>query len=149
MDFTITQYASVDQKAAKQVVLNGFKDFGFEYHEEYDSDLNDPKKFYIDTGGMFFVLKVGDKLIGTVAIIKKTSKIAELKRLYVEKAYQGKGFGSKLLDTATAYCKKNGFTKLEFETNKKFIKAHELYKKRGFVTVKEDDRSYYMEKDLA
>ena len=148
MNITISRYVSSDQQGVKQVVLDGFKDFGFEYLEEYDSDLEDPKKHYIDKGGMFFVLKDDEKIIGTVAIVNKGNKVAELKRLYVDKEYQGKGFGSKLLDTAIAYCKEKGFTKLEFETNKKFTKAHLLYQKRGFKTIREDKKSYYMEKEL-
>ncbi len=144
----ISEYTPSDQQGAKQVVLNGLKDFRFEYHDIWDSDLENPKKHYIDRGGMFFVLKVDGKIVGTVAIINKGNNSAELKRLYVNKEYQGKGLGSKLLDAAIAYCKKHGFIKLEFETNKKFTKAHLLYQKRGFKTIKEDKSSYYMEKEL-
>lgn len=148
MSIVISEYTPSDQQGAKQVILNALKDFGFEYHEEWDFDLEDPKKHYIEQGGMFFVLKDDGEIIGTVAIINKGNNIAELKRLYVNKKYQGKGLGSKLLSAAIAYCKEHGFIKLEFETNKKFTKAHLLYQKRGFKTVKEDERSYYMEKEL-
>lgn len=148
MNIIISEYTASDQKDAKQVVLNSFRDFGFEYHEEWDSDLEDPKKHYIDLGGMFFVLKVDGKIVGTVAIVNKGNNRAEFKRFYLNKRYQGKGLGSTLFDTAIAYCKEHGFIKVEFETNKKFTKAHLLYQKRGFKTVKEDKRSYYMEKEL-
>ncbi len=149
MNITISEYTPSDQQGVKRVVLESLKEFGFEYHQEYDYDLNDPQTYYLDQGGMFFVLKEGKKVIGTVAIIKRGNKVAELKRLYVDTLYQGKGYGSKLLDTAIQYCKENGFTKLEFETNKKFTKAHLLYQRRGFKTVREDKRSYYMEKELS
>ncbi len=148
MNITISEYTASDQKGAKQVVLNGLKDFGFEYHETWDLDLEDPKKHYIDRGGMFFVLKDDGKIVGTVAIINKGNNIAELKRLYVNKEDQGKGLGSKLFDAVITYCKEHGFIKLEFETNKKFTKAHVLYQKRGFKTINEDERSYHMEKAL-
>ncbi len=148
MKIIVSKYIPPDQKGVKQVVLNGFKDYGFEYQKKWDSDLEDPKKYYIDQGGMFFVLKENSKIIGTVAIIKKGDKVAELKRLYVTKGYQGKGYGSLLLDTAIKYCKNNDYTKLEFETNKKFTKAHLLYQRRGFKTLREDERSYYMEREL-
>ncbi len=147
MGTSIRQYISADQKAAQSVVLRGFKDFCFEYTPQYDFDLDDPKKHYIEKGGMFYILEINDKIVGTIAVIKK-GNIAELKRWYVDKEFQGKGYGSKLLDKAILFCKKNKVNKIEFETNKKFLKAHLLYEKRGFKVVREDDRSFYMEKEL-
>lgn len=144
---SIRQYTASDQKAAQSVVLRGYKDFGFKYTPQYDFDLNDPKKHYIKSGGMFYVLEIDGKIVGTIAVIKKDNT-AELKRWYVDKDFQGKGYGSKLLDKAILFCIENGINKIEFETSKKFTKAHLLYKKRGFKTVREDDRSFYMEKEL-
>lgn len=147
MGTIIDVYSSSDKDGVRSVVLNGLKEFGFEYTPKFDFDLDDLYKHYIKSGGMFYVLKIDNKIVGTVAI-KKNGKIAELKRLYVDKNYQGRKFGSLLLDKAIQFCKDNGFTKLEFETNKRFKKAHLLYQKRGFKIVKEDEGSYYMEKGL-
>lgn len=148
MDIIITPYTPDDKDGAKGVVLAGFHDFGFTYQRKYDFDLDDPKKYYIDQGGMFYVLKDSGKVIGTIALIDKGNHIAELKRMYLIKEYQGKGLGSKLLDRAIRFCKENRFVKLEFETNKKFTNAHAFYQRRGFRIVKEDENSYYMEKYL-
>lgn len=147
MNILIREYLPIDKDAVRSVILKGFKEFGFEYTPQYDFDLDDPKKYYIDQGGMFYVLEIDGKVVGTIGVINK-GKIAELKRWYVDKDYQGKGYGSQLLDKAILYCKEKGFKKIEFETNKKFTKAHLLYKKRGFKTIKEDERSFYMEKEL-
>ena len=43
MKASIRQYIDTDQKAARSVVLKGFKDFGFKYTPQYDFDLDDPK----------------------------------------------------------------------------------------------------------
>lgn len=147
MGASIRQYTAADQKAARSVVLRGYKYFGFDYTPQYDFDLDNLKKYYIERGGMFYVLEIDDNIVGTVAINKKNN-VAELKRWYVDIDFQGKGYGSKLLDRAMLFCKENGINKIEFETNKKFLKAHLLYKKRGFKIVREDDRSFYMEKEL-
>lgn len=143
----IRKYTGADQKDARSVVLRGYEDFGFRYISQYDFDLDDINKYYIESGGIFYVLEIDDKIVGTIAVIKKGST-AELKRWYVDKIFQGKGYGSKLLDKAMLFCKINRINKIEFETNKKFLKAHSLYKKRGFKVVSEDDRSFYMEKEL-
>lgn len=145
MNPVICEYSSSDRQDAKSVILNTLKDYGFEYNPIYDYDLEDPYKYYIGKGGMFYVIKVNKKVVGTIAVINK-GKTAELKRLYVDKNYQGKKLGSMLIDKAILFCKNKRFTKLELETNKKFEKSHLLYQRRGFKVVKEDDKSYYMEK---
>ena len=71
MKASIRQYIDTDQKAARSVVLKGFKDFGFKYTPQYDFDLDDPKKYYIDKGGMFYVLEIDGEIVGTIAVIKK------------------------------------------------------------------------------
>ncbi len=147
MSKTIRQYNPSDQPSVKSVILNGLKEFGFEYTPEYDFDLEDPEKYYLKKGGMFYILEIDGKVVGTVAVVNR-GDTAELKRLYVNKDYQGKGLGSQLFDTALQFCRDNGFKKVEFETNKKFEKAHLLYRKRGFKTVREDENSYYMEREL-
>lgn len=147
MNVVISPYSTDDQKMVRKVILDGLAEFGFEYNPKLDFDLEDPKKYYLKNGGIFYVLKNGKKIIGTVAIIKHGKK-GELKRMYVEKAYQGKGYGSKLLDAAIQFCLDNQIRELAFETNKKFIKAHILYQKRGFKVIKEDQDSYYMKKTL-
>lgn len=149
MNFQITQYQSSDQKQVKQLILAGLKEFGFSYHKELDSDLDDPYNAYIQGGGMLYVCKTADEqVVGTAAIKNKGNKTAELKRLYVDKNFQGQKLGSALLDKAIEFCKNHGFTKLEFETNKKFTKAHLLYQRRGFNIVGMDENSYYMERAI-
>lgn len=143
----ITKYHSSDRQTVKQIVLSGLKELGFEHDTKLDFDLENPEKYYIKSGGMFFVLKVAGKVVGTIAVINK-GKVAELKRFYIDQDYQGQGFGSQLLDKAIQFCKDKGFTKLEFETDKRSSKAHLMYKRRGFQLIKEDENSYYMEKSL-
>ena len=148
MNLRITLFVSSDQAAVKQFIIDVWKEFGFNYHKEYDRDLDDIQSFYMNLGGMFLILKQDKNIIGTIAVIKKTDVIAELKRLYVAKNYRGNGYGSALVDKANMYCKECGFKKIILETNKKFIIAHELYQKHGFSLTHEDSRSYYMEKIL-
>lgn len=145
MKVEIVIYNPVDQESFKKLVLDGFKDFGFSYNSEYDSDLDSPET-YSKNGGVLFLLKLDGDVIGSIAVINKGNGVAELKRWYVSRLYKGKGYGTMLLDKVLEFCKENKFKKIEFETNKKFIIAHEIYKKYGFSLVSENDRSYYMEK---
>ena len=115
---------------------------------EYDPDLDNPDDFYIKPGGMFYIIKDEDEIIGTIGIINRGNNLAEFKRFYVDPSYRGKGYGSKLLKKAIEFCKENKFKKIEFESGKKFKDAHKFYQKRGFKIVKEDERGFYMEQNL-
>lgn len=145
---TIDIYNSKDQEAVKNFILDCWKEYGFKYIKKYDYDLDNPDDYYIKTGGIFFVLKDENTIIGTVGIINKGKSVGELKRLYVDMKFRGKGFGAQLVDKALEYCKNHNFKKIEFETNKVFKKAHHLYETSGFKLVKEDKYSFYMEKFL-
>jgi putative acetyltransferase len=148
MNGAIYPYEPLDQSSVKEFILNNLAEFGFTYNKEYDNDLDDPQAYYIDTGGAFYVFKIKGKIIGTIAVINKSKTTAEFKRLYVSKDQQGRGLGSQLIQTALQFCKDKKFTKVVLETNKKFTKAHSLYKTLGFNIIGEDDRSLYMEKIL-
>lgn len=145
----VEQFKPYHQKAVKDFVVEAWKEFGFTYMPEYDSDLDDPEGFYQKQGGMFYLLNENNKIIGTIGIINKGEGIAELKRFYVDTNHRQKGCGTQLFNEALEFCKKNRFKKIEFETGKAFTKGHAFYQKRDFKIVREDEESYYMEKNLS
>ena len=97
---------------------------------------------------MFYILREGDMIIGTIGIINKGDSCAELKRFYINTEHRGKGYGTRLLDKALEFCRQQGKTKVEFETGKAFTQGHAFYINKGFKIVNEDKESYYMEKYL-
>lgn len=139
------QLSASDQKQVKALVLEVSKEYGFTYNSKYHYDLDDPKKYYIESGGMFYVLKLKRQVIGTIGIASN-GDVAEIRRFYVKKEHQGKGLGSFLLDKAIEYCVNKKYKKIEVWTNKQFKVAHILYQKRGFLLTNENVRAYYMEK---
>jgi ribosomal protein S18 acetylase RimI-like enzyme len=149
MNLKVQEYTLQDKKHVKDFILETWKEFpDYYYDAARDYDLDDPQQYYIKGGGMFYVIKDGNRVVGTIGVVNTGNKRAELKRLYVAKEYRGYSFGSQLIDTAIAFCQKNDFSIIEFETDKIFEKAHMLYIKRGFKIVKETEYSYFMEKTL-
>ena len=57
-----------------------------------------------------------------------------LDEIFVLPEVQGTGLGKRLIDTAAAYCRANGFGYLRLEAQKKNIRAIEVYRKYGFRT---------------
>lgn len=143
------------QPEVKTFVLGVLSEFGFKFDPKLDYDLDDPQKYYHGSGGIFYVASHNGKIVGTVAVRIKDG-IPVLKRFYVARESRGKGIGSMLFDKAIAYCKEKKYKKITLDTNNKFCDAFEMYKKKGFKTVKKDNNPdcssctchVYMEKEL-
>ena len=148
MPLVIDQFKRKYQKSVKDFILNIWKEFGFTYILEEDSDLDDIQKHYIDNGGAFYILRNDDKVMGTIGLVAKTDNTIELTRLYIDKSQRSKGFGSKLVDRAIEFSRKSGFIKIKLNSNKIFKKAHNLYKRKGFFITKEDKEDFYMERGV-
>lgn len=81
------------------------KTLNYEWLEEYfrveKSDvisLSNPRKEIIDKGGFIFYAKLGNEIVGTASLLKKTDNIYELGKMAVSKNAQGLGVGTILLE---------------------------------------------------
>lgn len=69
------------------------------------------------------------KLIGLVRIIGDSTYEYYLTEVMVDPAYQGKGIGTRLMEAALEYCKRNGFMKIFLTAAKG---REEYYRRFGF-----------------
>jgi putative acetyltransferase len=90
--------------------------------EDLIADLSDINKNYIDKGGAFFVGVINNKIIGTLALLPEKNKTVKLKRMYLNKEYSGKNFGSALLDFAENWCNSNNYNKIILSTYPPFYR---------------------------
>ena len=117
-----------------------FTDLGWGYDPAgRHSDTSNVYETYM-RNGCFWCLYEDTLLIGTVAVrninVEDTNeKMIELKRMFVLKEYQGKGYGRLLLETVIAYSRENGFDKILLDTRKELRTAIQLYRKYGFVEI--------------
>ena len=134
-----------------------FTDLGWGYDPAgRHSDIPKTYEVYMENGCMW-CLYDGDLLIGTIAVRNistesKSDKIAELKRMYVLKEYQGKGYGHLLLKTVIAYSYEKGYDKIRLDSQVENHAAVHLFRKYGFVEIPSynDDAfaELYMELEL-
>lgn len=47
MNIHVTIFKPSDQKVVKNFIISQWKEFGFSYQKEYDFDLDDPQKHYL------------------------------------------------------------------------------------------------------
>ncbi len=87
-------------------------------------DIHDVVLVYID--------KVS---VGCASFKHFKDRIAEVKRVYVRKEYQGKGISNLLLHTLEERSRVKGYGKLVLETGAPLVAAMGLYIKRGYKRI--------------
>lgn len=112
-----------------------------------DYNPSDPRNAELDRipdvyggKGKFWVAKDGEKIIGTVAVLEKTPREANIKKLFLLAQYRGIGIGKRLLELALDHCRKKSFQEVTLITSTYAVQAQGLYEHLGFrITDKKFD----------
>jgi ribosomal protein S18 acetylase RimI-like enzyme len=80
--------------------------------------------------------------------VKKRENDLYVHNIQVEREFQRKKIGSSLMNKAFLIAKKLGCKKVVLKVLKNNLSAKNFYKKIGFSSLKQDDRSVYLEKTL-
>lgn len=124
-----------------------FTDFGWAYEPRGRHwDTANIRQAYMD-GGCMWCLYENSELVGTVAIrtIDKTNNVAELKRLYLLKEYQGLGYGKLLFETALDYAIKGGYARICADTRNDRNASRHLMTTHGFREVSKYNDNQFAE----
>ena len=137
----LRQFRPSDQDVVWQLHIRGLEQYGVRLNAEFipgrDEDLARIEDEYLK-GGDFLVATMSDVAIGIGAIRKIDSGTAEIKRMRVEPAYQGKGIGSLILDSLVERAKSLGYTRMILDTTERMVVAQHLYQSRGFREYRRD-----------
>jgi putative acetyltransferase len=107
-----------------------------------DADIKDIESSYFGQGGTFFVLEAEDgSIVGAYGLYPIDGQTCELRKMYLHKAYRGKGLGRLLLEDALSKAKQLDFNKMILETASVLKEAISLYRSYGFVEYKPDHLS--------
>ena len=97
--------------------------------------LEDPRKYFIDTGGHIFFAKIDDAIAGTFALLKNGEQEYELAKMAVAEKFQGLKIGNLMLEFSIRKAKELNAKKLILYSNTKLKPALHLYRKYGFTEV--------------
>lgn len=101
---------------------------------------------------VFYCLLDQDRLIGTVALKIIDEFTVELKAMYLDQEYRGKGLGRKLMGKAISEAKRLGYKSIVLDSMSQYKSALKLYEKTGFKnTERYNDNMYadvFMRLDL-
>lgn len=143
----IQRYDASKKEEVHDLVLCVLLEHGFEYDRLKDADLNDINGYYFKRGGTFFVGIEDGKVVGTAGVRKLEGNLCEIRRIYLNKEFRGKGNGKKLFIAALDFAEKN-CSSVMLKTDSTLTKAIDMYLKHGF-TLQKTERGYlYFEKKL-
>ena len=108
------------------------KEFRAEHHVYSEPDLDDPASYYGGPKDIFLVAEKDGAIIGTVAIKEDAPDTALLRRIFLNKAFRGQGYGEKLLQKALAFCFEQQYQNVTFRGTATMQAALQLCLKEGF-----------------
>ena len=90
---------------------------------------------YVPPRGAIFLARSGDEAIGCVALRPLPGSIGEVKRMYVDSAWRGRGVGRALLESLIAHARSLGYRSLRLGTLAEMTAARSLYASLGFAPI--------------
>jgi putative acetyltransferase len=141
----IQRYDDSKKKEVRDIILKILLEHGFEYDRLKDADLEDINDYYFGSGGTFFVGIVDGKVVGTAGVRKLQGNLCEIRRIYLNKDFRGKGNGKQLFKAALDFAEKN-CSGARLKTDSTLKKAIDMYLKHGFIFQKEERGYLYFEK---
>jgi aromatic-L-amino-acid decarboxylase len=132
-----------------------FKDINYAWINKYFKveqgdleSLENPEKYFLDTGGAILLACRGDEILGTTALKPIENDSLELCKMGVSDAALGLGIGYVIGEAAIKKARELGAKRVYLETNSGLSPALNLYKKLGFSRV-ENFTSPYTRADVA
>jgi ribosomal protein S18 acetylase RimI-like enzyme len=121
---------------AKELIIEYIKwlnqDLSFQNID--DELMNFPQK-YKEPDGAFIIAKDNDNIVGCVGLKKLDESICEMKRLFVNDKYKGKGIGKKLVEIIIEEAKNKSYEKMRLDTLRTMKNALKIYYKNNFYEI--------------
>jgi GNAT superfamily N-acetyltransferase len=126
-----------------------FKRLNLDYLDKYNLTeshdmiiLDNPEEIVLGSGGLLWLAKAGEEIVGTVGIMNEGHGIFELIKMCVAENWRGRGISKLLLETCLQKVKELGGEKLILFSNHQLQTALKLYTKYGFKNVEVTDSPF-------
>jgi N-acetylglutamate synthase-like GNAT family acetyltransferase len=86
-----------------------------------------------------WLVEVKHHIVGSIAIVGRSRRRAQLRWFFIHPDYRGHGMGGKLLKVALQFCKKRRYKTVFLWTTSELDTARHLYQDLGFKKVQEKE----------
>jgi putative acetyltransferase len=115
-----------------ELIRDVFAEYGCVLNTQEDAYLLQPGPYFRERGGEFWVVEHEGRIIATIAVVLQEDA-AELKCLYVHRAYRRQGWGRRLSELVLDFARQAGKPRMILWTDTRFLEAHRLYRRMGFT----------------
>jgi putative acetyltransferase len=112
----------------------------FERYIEHsiEEELGRIPEYYGERAGGFWVVELGEWLVGMFGLEWAADDAVELRRMYLSRGHRGQGLGRALLDFAEGIAVRKGFSRMIASTSEIQHAARSLYRSSGYRLVREE-----------
>jgi ribosomal protein S18 acetylase RimI-like enzyme len=114
----------------------------------WDDDFHNIEGIYLENDGEFLVGECDSQVVAMGALKRTSNELAEIKRMRVHPAFQGRHFGTAILGALECRAKELGYKALHLDTTTQQDAAQILYKNHGFKETTRESDTIFMEKPL-
>lgn len=137
--FTLRRYTPADRKAVEHLHVYAIQQTGaYLGRGAWDDDVYTIEEAYLNKQGEFLIGECDGIFVAMGAFRRTSLHRAEIKRMRVHPAYQGRGFGQIILNELEARARAMGYTTLHLDTSVMQLAAQRLYEKNDFREVGRD-----------
>jgi ribosomal protein S18 acetylase RimI-like enzyme len=104
--------------------------------------LNEPRKYILDAGGVVYLAKCEDQIVGSAALIKEHDHVYELAKMAVVKDFRKMGISKLLLEKCLEKAQEMKAEKIVLFSNHQLKAALSLYEKYGFKYIPVKDSPF-------
>lgn len=140
LQIKLHHFQSMDQLATRELILSGLREHWGELNDQLNQDLDDIQTNY--AGSVFIVAKLGERIIGTGALLPRSDTIAEIVRMSVVKDMRRQRVGTMILLRLVEEAKLLGFTQIILETTASWREVIAFYEGFGFRRTHERSGLY-------
>lgn len=114
----------------------------------WDDDFQNIEGVYLENGGAFLVGEYEGQVVAMGALKKTSYDLAEIKRMRVHPSFQGRHFGTAILEALENRAKELRYKALHLDTTVKQDVAQILYRNHGFRETSRESDTIFMKKTL-
>ncbi|WP_341274481.1 GNAT family N-acetyltransferase [Synechococcus elongatus] len=138
---TLRPWQPSDRETAAQLIAQVLAEYGLGWEpEDADRDVIEVEQAYWQTGGVFWVLEQGDRLVGTGAFYPLPMRgegATEIRKMYLLPEVRGQGLGRALLQRLEQAIAEAGYRQIWIETSSLLKEAVRLYESAGYQPATE------------